>query len=128
MFTTVRPVRASPALPALASRSRYVQCRASEPEVTSSASASVPDDVGEKLRGWLSSPFDLAAFGPRLTVGALLSAPDRIQSFGSELERVSELMNSPAPPEDKSKQLAGELETCETSHHAKPDADALNTL
>lgn len=35
-------------------------------------------------------------------------------------------MNSPAPPEDKSKQLASELETCEPSNSAKPDTDAMN--
>lgn len=76
----------------------------------SSETPAASGDVGDKLREWLSSPFDVAAFGPRLTVGALLSAPDRIQTFGTELERVSELMSSPAPPEDKSKLLASELE------------------
>lgn len=99
-------------------------CHATEPGIDPVAVPPVSDDVGEKLREWLSSPFDLAAFGPRLTVGALLSAPERIQTFGSELERVSELMNSPAPAEDKSKLLAGELEKYAPVHHAIQHANA----
>jgi hypothetical protein len=71
----------------------------------------VPEDVGEKLRGWLQSPFDFAAFGPRLAVGAILSAPERIQQVGSEIEKASEVLNSPAPAEDKTKMLAAQLET-----------------
>lgn len=114
MFTTFRAVRANPVPAVPGSRPRFVKCSAAEPEVESTTALPVSGDVGEKLREWLSSPFDLAAFGPRLTVGALLSAPERIQTFGSELERVSELMSSPAPPEDKSKLLASELEKITT--------------
>lgn len=118
MFAKVLPsarLNPSPATLQVA-RPRCVQCHAAEPDVDASVTSPAVGEVGERLREWLASPFDFAAFGPRLTVGALLSAPDRIQSFGSELERVQELINSPAPPEEKSKQLASELEQCALYH------------
>lgn len=96
---------------------RIVASRAygSAPEESGSGllPATVADEapeVGAQLREWLASPFDFAAFGPRLTVGALLSAPDKISSLQTEIEKARDIINSPAPPEDKSKLLAAQIE------------------
>lgn len=84
----------------------------SAPALLPSSSVSPPPpDVGESLREWLVSPFDIAAFGPRLTVGALLSAPEKIQNLQREISKAQEVINSPAPAEDKGKLLAAQLET-----------------
>ena len=77
----------------------------------SSSVAPPPPNVGEKLKDWLVSPFDIAAFGPRLTVGALLSAPEKIQSLQTEFSKAQETLSSPAPAEDKGKLLAAQIET-----------------
>ena len=69
-------------------------------------------EPGQKLNDWFQSPFDYAAFGPRVTMGALMSAPERFSKLSEEVQRVTDVLNSPAPVEDKSKQLAIELETC----------------
>lgn len=37
--------------------------------------------AGNKVEKWLKTPFDLAAFGPRAGMGALLSFPDRMQTL-----------------------------------------------
>jgi hypothetical protein len=70
-----------------------------------------PPEVGKQLREWLVSPFDFAAFGPRLTLGALLSAPEKLQTLQQEIEKARETLSSPAPAEDKGKLLAAQLET-----------------
>jgi hypothetical protein len=75
------------------------------------------EKVGEKLAEWLKSPFDFAAFGPRLTVGALLSAPEKLNSLSDDVQKFTEILNSPAPPEDKSKQVASELELYAPSYY-----------
>jgi hypothetical protein len=72
--------------------------------------ATVPDSVGDKVSEWLKTPFDFAAFGPRVTVGALLSAPERLRTLSTEIEKVQDILASPAPANDKSKMVAAELE------------------
>jgi hypothetical protein len=98
--------------------SRYMTPRAkSSPEPLYSlspikAELPPPSEPGKKISGWLKSPFDLVAFGPRLAAGALMSAPERMNKLSAEVQRVNELLSSPAPVEDKSKMLAIELEMC----------------
>ena len=102
----------------LSVQTRIVASRAygSAPEeapglLPASSVAPPPPNVGEKIKDWLVSPFDIAAFGPRLTVGALLSAPEKIQSLQSEISKAQETLSSPAPAEDKGKLLAAQIET-----------------
>ena len=98
----------------VAQRRRCVVTRAAEaePVYTQPTTATPLAEPGKKLNEWLKTPFDLAAFGPRVTVGALLSAPERFGRLQAEVQRVTEVLNSPAPVEDKTKMLAVELETC----------------
>jgi hypothetical protein len=35
--------------------------------------------AGGKVEQWLKTPFDVAAFGPRAALGALVSLPERLQ-------------------------------------------------
>jgi hypothetical protein len=37
--------------------------------------------VGDKLGRWLKTPFDVISFGPRASAGALVSAPERLQTL-----------------------------------------------
>lgn len=37
--------------------------------------------IGERLGKWVSTPFDLLAFGPRVGAGALVSMPERLQTL-----------------------------------------------
>jgi hypothetical protein len=37
--------------------------------------------AGNKVEQWFKTPFDIAAFGPRATLGALLSMPERLQTL-----------------------------------------------
>ena len=37
--------------------------------------------AGNKVEQWFRTPFDIAAFGPRATLGALLSMPERLQTL-----------------------------------------------
>jgi hypothetical protein len=37
--------------------------------------------AGNKVEQWFKTPFDIAAFGPRATLGALLSMPQRLQTL-----------------------------------------------
>lgn len=102
-------------------RPRYcVRAKAAESDALYAASpptatsAPIPEP-GQKLGEWLKSPFDLAAFGPRVTVGALMSVPERLSALESEVQRVTDVLQSPAPIDDKTKMLASELETCASS-------------
>ena len=35
--------------------------------------------TGGKVEKWLQTPYDIAAFGPRVALGALVSLPERLQ-------------------------------------------------
>mmetsp|Transcript_13897 Transcript_13897/g.24359 ORF Transcript_13897/g.24359 Transcript_13897/m.24359 type:complete len:266 (+) Transcript_13897:86-883(+) len=67
--------------------------------------------VGDKVGKWMLTPFDLLAFGPRATAGALISAPERLQTLQSDLQRLVELVQDPRPLEEKQSVLMKEMET-----------------
>ena len=60
---------------------------------------------------WLKTPFDLLAFGARASAGALVSAPAKLSTLQSDLERVIELAQDPRPFEEKGAVLTQELES-----------------
>jgi len=78
------------------------------------ARAELPVDpnsvVGDKLGRWLKTPFDLLAFGPRASTGALLSAPEKLSTLPNDIQRVVELIQDPRPVEEKQTVLFKELE------------------
>ncbi|EFJ48791.1 hypothetical protein VOLCADRAFT_104621 [Volvox carteri f. nagariensis] len=66
--------------------------------------------VGSKVERWLKTPFDILAFGPRAGAGALLSAPERLQTLQSDFEKALELLQDPRPIEEKQTVLLKEVE------------------
>lgn len=77
-------------------------------------SAELPFDasmvVGDKLGRWMKTPFDLLAFGPRASTGALVSAPERLPRLQADVERILELVQDPRPISEKQEVLFKELE------------------
>lgn len=67
--------------------------------------ASSSSRVGERIQKWLQSPFDIAAFGPRATLGALLTAPERIQNLQSDLQQLGELVQDSSRETQEKKQV-----------------------
>lgn len=67
--------------------------------------------VGDKVGKWLKTPFDLLAFGARASAGALVSAPAKLSTLQSDIERVIELAQDPRPLEEKQAVIALELES-----------------
>lgn len=65
---------------------------------------------GSKIEQWLKTPFDIAAFGPRATFGALVSMPERLQTLQSDIEKVTELLQDPRPLDEKRDVLLQEVE------------------
>lgn len=43
------------------------------------------DCLGEKIQDWVKSPVQIATFGPRVTLGALLTAPERLSQLCNTL-------------------------------------------
>ena len=74
------------------------------------ADTSTSPAPGDKITEWIKSPFDVASFGPRLTVGYALSRLAQPSKLQDELETLRNLLQSPAPLEDKGKLVAAELE------------------
>jgi hypothetical protein len=70
------------------------------------------ENPGNRISQWFQSPFDVAAFGPRLVVG-FLSKCAQPSNVVDELQRVTDLSQSPAPTQYKTNLVALELETCE---------------
>lgn len=89
--------------------------RARQPPIVraqqTAGSTSTEPRIGEKIRKWMQTPFDLAAFGPRATLGALISAPEKLQNLQSDLIRISELLQDPRPAQEKGEVLLEEIET-----------------
>ncbi|GMH41523.1 hypothetical protein BSKO_09433 [Bryopsis sp. KO-2023] len=79
--------------------------------VVRAESSGSPSRPGEKIERWLKTPFDVAALGPRVTVGALVSAPDKLQELQSDLVKIGELVQDPRSPAEKQQILFNELET-----------------
>eukprot|EP00882_Tetradesmus_deserticola_P013548 GHRQ01014384.1.p1 GENE.GHRQ01014384.1~~GHRQ01014384.1.p1 ORF type:complete len:171 (+),score=49.01 GHRQ01014384.1:166-678(+) len=71
------------------------------------ASTSFP---GSKVEQWLKTPFDIASFGPRATLGALLSMPEKLQSLQTDVERVTLLVQDPRSVEEKQQLVLQEVE------------------
>ncbi|GAX80667.1 hypothetical protein CEUSTIGMA_g8102.t1 [Chlamydomonas eustigma] len=73
------------------------------------ARAEIPFDassiVGDKLGRWLKTPFDVLTFGPRASAGALVSAPERLQTLQYDLEKAWELVQDPRPISEKQEVL-----------------------
>lgn len=65
---------------------------------------------GNKVEQWFRTPFDIAAFGPRATLGALLSLPERLQTLPTDVQRVAELVQDPRPVEEKQQLVLQEVE------------------
>lgn len=65
---------------------------------------------GNKVEQWFRTPFDIAAFGPRATLGALLSMPERLQTLPTDMQRVAELVQDPRPVEEKQQLVLQEVE------------------
>lgn len=47
--------------------------------------------VGEKLQDWIQSPAQIITFGPRVTLGAILAAPERFSQLCSSFLHSKEL-------------------------------------
>ncbi|WIA28956.1 hypothetical protein OEZ86_011478 [Tetradesmus obliquus] len=71
------------------------------------ASSSFP---GGKVEQWLKTPFDIASFGPRATLGALLSMPEKLESLQADMERITTLVQDPRPVEEKQQLVLQEVE------------------
>lgn len=71
------------------------------------ASSSFP---GSKVEQWLKTPFDIASFGPRATLGALLSMPEKLESLQADMERITTLVQDPRPVEEKQQLVLQEVE------------------
>jgi hypothetical protein len=54
--------------------------------------------VGSKLEPYLATPFDVLAFGPRTTVGALLTAPQRLGALQADVQRLVDLVQASPEP------------------------------
>eukprot|EP01026_Neomeris_dumetosa_P044129 TRINITY_DN3711_c0_g1_i5.p1 TRINITY_DN3711_c0_g1~~TRINITY_DN3711_c0_g1_i5.p1 ORF type:complete len:255 (-),score=42.69 TRINITY_DN3711_c0_g1_i5:191-955(-) len=67
-------------------------------------------EVGTKVAQWLTSPYDALTFGPRFTIGSLLSLPNTIQGLPQDVERLVKLLQDDRPLEDKQKIVLQELE------------------
>ncbi|KAF6254764.1 P-loop containing nucleoside triphosphate hydrolase protein [Scenedesmus sp. NREL 46B-D3] len=67
-------------------------------------------ELGSKVEQWLRTPFDVASFGPRATLGALLSMPEKLQSLQMDMERVTQLVQDPRPVEEKQQLVLQEVE------------------
>lgn len=67
-------------------------------------------EIGTKVEKWLKTPFDIAAFGPRAGLGALVSIPDRLQTLRSDIDRVVELLQDPRPADEKQQIVLREVE------------------
>lgn len=80
--------------------------------VTPAVDTTAAPAPGDKVVEWIKSPFDFASFGPRLAVGYAMSRLAQPTKITGELETLRNLIQSPAPLEDKGKLVAAELETC----------------
>lgn len=65
---------------------------------------------GAKVEKWLKTPFDVAAFGPRATFGALVSLPERLQMMQTDIAKFTELVQSPRPVDEKQQLVLQEVE------------------
>lgn len=74
------------------------------------SSSSSSDAPGNRVEQWLKTPFDIAAFGPRVATGALLSLPEQLQSLQSDVERLTQLVQDPRPVEEKQQLVLAEVE------------------
>ncbi|KAG1658485.1 hypothetical protein FOA52_006264 [Chlamydomonas sp. UWO 241] len=68
------------------------------------------EPVGDRIAAWIATPFDLLSFGPRAGMGALVSAPERLQRLSSDMERAMELLQDPRPINEKQEALLREFE------------------
>ncbi|MEW5298595.1 MAG: hypothetical protein WDW38_000677 [Sanguina aurantia] len=66
--------------------------------------------VGSKVEKWLSTPFDIVAFGGRAGLGALVSLPTRLQTLQYDVERVVELLQDPRSIDEKAAVVLKEVE------------------
>ncbi|CAL8462108.1 g1639 [Coccomyxa elongata] len=67
--------------------------------------------LGNRVEAWLKTPMDILTFGPRATVGALLSLPERAQTLQQDLDRINMLLQDPRSLDDKRDELAKEVES-----------------
>ncbi|KAK9807045.1 hypothetical protein WJX72_011840 [[Myrmecia] bisecta] len=105
------PAFGSPLPPSDPYANPYVGTGAGQDPYTGSYAEPAPGPLGAKVERWLKTPFDILAFGPRVTLGALASLPELAQNLQFEVEKANMLVQDPRPISEKQAQVAQELET-----------------
>ncbi|KAL4531413.1 hypothetical protein Ndes2526B_g04465 [Nannochloris sp. 'desiccata'] len=75
-----------------------------------SPSVRCQSQVGDKVLPMLRGPADILFLGPRIALGALLTANQNLERLPADIERLSNLAADPRPMEQKQNELFLELE------------------
>jgi len=95
---------------ALLMSNRLTCLRPARPAARQAVVVQASSSPGAKVEKWLKTPFDVLSFGPRATVGALISLPERLQMLQADVEKVTELIQDPRPIDEKQQVVLQEVE------------------